>query len=165
MRRAQAMGLIVAVGLMVMAGLALSAPVYAQTLFGATGRNSQFVATSDFYRIDPTTGTATLVGPMGFSSVSGMAFHPTTGVLYAVGFDGLTHVLLTIDKVTGVGTLVGPTNVFIASGCSSDRVSDISFRSDGTLYAYAETCDQLGVINTSTGAFTLVGATGQSDSG
>jgi hypothetical protein len=165
MRPVRAMCLVVAVGLMVMAGLALSAPVYAQTLFGATGRDRQFVATSDFYSIDPTTGTATLIGPVGFSSVSGMAFHPTTGVLYAVGFNSSgTHVLLTIDRATGVGTAVGSTNVSTASGCS-DRVSDISFRSDGTLYAYAESCDQVGVINTSTGAFTLLGSTGQVDTG
>jgi hypothetical protein len=158
------MAWVVAVGLMVMAGLTLSAPpAAAQALFGATGGDSQ---ASNFYSIDPTTGTATLIGPVGFDSVSGVAFHPTTGVLYAVGIiaGGGLHLLLTIDTATGAGTLVGPTNVFRASGCS-DRVSDLSFRSDGTLYAYAESCAQLGVINTSTGAFTLVGATGQSDNG
>ena len=39
------------------------------------------------------------------------------------------------------------------------------FRSDGTLYAYADSCDQVGVINTSTGAFTLLGSTGSPDGG
>ena len=84
-------------------------------------------------------------------------------MLYAVGFDGLTHVLLTIDKATGAGTTVGPTNVSTAAGCRT--VSDIAFRSDGALYAYAEPCDTLGVIDTSTGAFTLLGFTGQGDFG
>jgi hypothetical protein len=89
--------------------------------------------------------------------------------LYAVGFDGSTHVLLTIDTATGAGTTVGPTNVATATGCSptfsTTRVSDISFRSDGELYAYSEPCDKLGVIDPTTGAFTLLGNTDQSDMG
>jgi hypothetical protein len=89
MRRVRAMGWFVALGLMVMAGLALSAlPAPAQALFGATGGLG---AASNFYSIDSTTGAVTLIGPVGFQSVSGMAFHPTTAVLYAVGFSGRTH--------------------------------------------------------------------------
>ena len=85
-------------------------------------------------------------------------------MLYAVGFDGLTHVLLTIDTATGAGTAVGPTNVSTAAPpCGT--VADISFRSDGTLYAYAEPCDTVGVIDTSTGAFTQLGHSGQDDGG
>ena len=164
MRPARAMGLIVAMLLMVMAGMALWAPpAQAQALFGTT--SPQVAGDSVFYRIDPTTGAATPIGPVGFSRVSGIAFHPTTGVLYAVGFDGLTHVLLTIDTATGAGTTVGPTNVSGPQQAGCSTVSDISFRSDGTLYAYAEPCDKLGVIDTSTGAFTLLGDTGQSDAG
>jgi hypothetical protein len=158
MRGARAMGLIVAVGLMLMTGMALSAlPAQAQALFGAT---SQLGVESVLYRINATTGAATSIGPTGFSRVSGMAFHPTSGVLYAVGFDDTTSVLLTLDPATGGGTVVGPTNVGL-----NKQVSDISFRSDGTLYAYAEPGDQLGVINTSTGAFGLLGFTSQFDSG
>ena len=143
MRRARAMGWVVALVALVMTGTAFSAlPAERQALFGVT---SDF-AGSSLYSIDPTTGAATLIRPVGVSRVSGMAFHPATGVLYAVGFAGVTtHVLLTIDTATGAGTLVGPTNVFTGSLCSR-TVSDISFRSDGTLYAYAEPCDQLGVI-------------------
>jgi hypothetical protein len=93
------MGLIVAMGLTVMACMALWAPqAQAQALFGTT--SPPVAGDSVFYRIDPTTGAATPIGPVNFSRVSGIAFHPTTGVLYAVGFDGLTHVLLTIDKAT-----------------------------------------------------------------
>ena len=53
----------------------------------------------------------------------------------------------------------------VSTEAACRTVSDISFRSDGTLYAYAEPCDKLGVIDTSTGAFTLLGDTGQSDQG
>jgi hypothetical protein len=156
------MGLIVAMGLTVMAGMALWAPpAQAQALFGTT--SPPVAGDSAFYRIDPTTGAATPIGPVNFSGVSGIAFHPTTGVLYAVGFDFLTHVLLTIDKATGAGTTVGPANVSTTAGCRA--VSDISFRSDGTLYAYAVPCGQLGVIDTSTGAFTLLGDTAQRNAG
>ncbi len=122
MRAARVMGVVGAMLLMAMAGLALSAPpTQAQALFGTTslGPFTGGGGSSVFYSIGPTTGAATPIGPVGFSSVSGIAFHPTTGVLYAVGFDGSTHVLLTIDKATGAGTTVGPTNVATASGCSS----------------------------------------------
>ena len=139
-------------------GLFLPVPLaHAQALFGAT---SEPGATSVLYRIDPATALGTAIGPItGFSNVSGLAFHPATGVLYGVGFNSTGHVLLTVDPATGLGTEVGPTNVGAVSGCSS-RVSDISFRSDGTLFAYAEPCDQFGTINVSSGAFTLLGDTG-----
>ena len=72
------MRLIVAMVLMVMAGLALSAPpAQAQALFGPT--SPPVAGASVFYRIDPTTGAATPIGPVGVSRVSGIAFHPTTG--------------------------------------------------------------------------------------
>ena len=80
--------------------------------------------------IDPTTGTATLIGPLvGFSSVSGMAFHPTTGVLYAVGFfNNDAHVLLTIDTATGAGTVVGPTNVASRPGAATGCRTSVPLR-------------------------------------
>jgi len=77
--------LIVAMLLMVMAGMGLSAPpASAQALFGTTSASG---TANTFYSIDPTTGAATPIGSVGFKSVSGIAFHPMTGVLYAVGFD------------------------------------------------------------------------------
>ena len=158
MRAMRLAGLVSLMALALFVSVGLTAqPVPAQSLFGATSTSP-----SNFYSIDPTTGTATLIGPAsGFENISGMAFHPTTGVLYAVGFrvSDSTHVLLTIDPATGVGTEVGPTNVLAASGCST-QVSDISFRSDDTLYASAVPCGQVGTIDTSTGAFTLLGSSG-----
>jgi hypothetical protein len=125
------MGLIVAILRIVTAGLALSAPpAQAQALFGTT--SPPVAGDSVFYRIDPTTGAATPIGPLGFSRVSGIAFHPTTGVLYAVGFDGLTHVLLTIDNHPSAGAL------FAVMDCH------------GQTY-------RLGTLNTSTGVITEIG--------
>ena len=88
MRPVRAMGLVVVVGL-VMAGMVLSAPpAQAQALFGTTsfGPNTRGGETSVFYSIDPATGTATLIGPVGFFAVSGMAFHPTDRGVVRRGF-------------------------------------------------------------------------------
>jgi hypothetical protein len=63
----------------------------------------------NLYRIDPTTGAATTVGPIGFG-VTGLALHPETSVLYATeSVAGIPDAhLLTIDTTTGTGTIVGP---------------------------------------------------------
>jgi hypothetical protein len=58
---------------------------------------------------------------------------------------------------TGAGTLVGPVNTI---GTGQRRVPDISFRSDGVLYGYGNSPDQLITINTATGQGTAVGPTG-----
>ena len=57
------------------------------------------------YRIDLATGAATAIGPVGFPSVEGLSFQPSTGVLF--GVDDETLQLLTIDVTTGAGSLVG----------------------------------------------------------
>lgn len=68
------------------------------------------------------------------------------------------HVLLTIDPATGRAAVIGRTNIESVLGCR--EISDISFRSDGTLYAYADGCNQVGTLDIVTGAFTLLGASG-----
>ena len=140
--------------------IALSAPTaHAGTLFGTV---SDFLV-GDFYSVDPTTGAATRIGPTGFIQISSLAFHPTTGVLYAVGFrldpDDIVDVLLTIDPLTGLGTQIGPTNIGPATVdmcpiTASDRTADIAFRSDGTLFGFTPLCNALGTIDLTTGAFT-----------
>ena len=120
------------------------------TLFGATAGGDGNTP-SNFYSIDPSTGVATLIGPVGFRAVSAMDFNPSTGALYATGRRtvGSTLVLMTIDPVTGAGTEVGP----LGSGFN---VQDMSFRnSDNKLFAYRE--GLLITINTATGAATTIG--------
>ncbi|MEP6672021.1 MAG: hypothetical protein ABJF10_22855 [Chthoniobacter sp.] len=104
-----------------------------------------------FYSINPITGAATVIGNIGFSNVTGMDFNPITGVLYAEGVNGSTGILLTINPLTGVGTSIGATGV-------SSAFSDLSFRSDGTLFGYNS--GSIYTFNLSTGAATLIGFTG-----
>ncbi|GIW42058.1 MAG: hypothetical protein KatS3mg076_2635 [Candidatus Binatia bacterium] len=133
-------------------------------LYAATGRGQTIYGAAhvgpdgpaSLYRIDPATGAATPVGPIGFERCSGMDFGPT-GTLFATceRSDGTdTHVLVTVDTSTGAGTEVGPTGVEITG--FGDTVSDLSFRSDGALFAYLEPEDAVGRIDPSTGSVSLV---------
>ncbi|MFY9558490.1 MAG: hypothetical protein WAV20_16260 [Blastocatellia bacterium] len=127
-------------------------------LFGATagGRGGP---PSNFYGIDPLTGVATLIGPIGFTRVTAMDFDPLSGILYAIGdrsSDGRI-VVLRIDPLTGAGTEVAPT--FGAA------IADISFRnSDSKLFGYLSFIQRpeiftgaLFSINQTNGALTQVG--------
>jgi hypothetical protein len=138
------------------AGAASAVPV----LYGTAYSGSDGLST--FYSVNPTTGAATAIGAIGFERVSGMDFHPGTGVLYAVAerSDGSdVPVLITIDVNTGAGTEVATLNGG-AGHSFGDAYTDISFRSDGTLYAYLDPTDGLGTIDLVTGALTELGATG-----
>jgi uncharacterized repeat protein (TIGR01451 family) len=143
-------------------GLAFSGPIVQQCtlgqLYGAAHQGADGPAV--LFQINPNNGAATMVGPIGFERVSAMDFGPG-GTLFATGerMDGSdTNVLLTIDPCTGAGTEVGPTNV-TGTGFG-DVLADISFRrADGVLFAYIESGDALGTINTATGALTAIGAT------
>lgn len=129
-----------------------------QPLYGAAFINRHGPAV--LYSIDPGSGAQTLVGPIGFERVSAIAFSPAR-VLFANGerMDGTNeNVMLTIDPCTGVGTEIGPTGVTAIGG--NDVLADLSFRrSDGVLFAYIEADDDLGTVNTATGAVTLTGPT------
>ncbi len=78
----------------------------------------------NFYSIDPATGTATLIGPIGFG-VTGMAFAPD-GTLYGTTSEGGLSLgsLITIDTATGAGTLVGQMDD--AAGVNN-KLRDITF--------------------------------------
>ena len=120
---------------------------------------------STFYKVDAITGAPTLIGAIGFSSVSGIDFD-SSGVLYGVGQrlnpnDVLdrTPVLLTINPNTGVGTQVAAITLSSNGLNLNPPIQDISFRnSDGALFAHA-TGDTY-IINKATGVATLVGNSG-----
>jgi CSLREA domain-containing protein len=123
-------------------------------LFGADGAGNN---ASTLFRIDPTTGAATSIGPIGFGRVGGFDFHPTTDVLYGAGVrtsDG-TLVLITIDTATGAGTEVGPLGI-------TDKVQGVSFRSDGTLFVFYDR-RRLGTVDLTTGAVTELGSDSSGD--
>jgi DNA-binding beta-propeller fold protein YncE len=125
-------------------GPATAAPLYGSAYLGPGSPAS-------LYTLDPTTGAATLVGPIGFSRVSALDFNPTNGVLYGVGADSTgTAVLLTINTKTGAGTEVGPL------GLGGFVSQDIAFRpGNGTLFSY--NFGAIYTINTKTGHATFVG--------
>ena len=104
------------------------------TLFACTGRDAPM---SELYRINPATGVGFLVGPMGFFGCNGLAFDPTTGVLYALRSGApVPNALWTVDTATGAATLVGPTGLTSAA-------EDIAFRADGALFSYHRTAAAL----------------------
>ena len=146
---------------LLLGGLGLAGPAAAlPVLYGAAYSGPDGLST--FYSVDATTGAATSIGAIGFQRVSGMDFHPGSGALYAVGErnDGSNiAVLITINLATGAGTEVAALNGG-ATHFFGDAYSDISFRSDGTLYAYLEPSDGLGTIDVGTGALTELGFSG-----
>ena len=97
---------------------------------------------SDLYSIDTQTGTATLVGPIGFERVSAMDFDSSSGTLYATGerSDGSDiMVFITIDPFTGIGAEIGPTGL-PPEGSEFTIMTDLSFReSDNKLFGYTFT--------------------------
>jgi hypothetical protein len=146
------------------AGLAFTAPpVGAEAgLFGVRSNASE----SGLYRIEPASTETHFIGPItasktNFAEISGIAFHPTTGALYAVGFKTppFDHVLLTIDLATGKAAVIGRTNTEDLETPGCREISDISFRSDGTLYAYVD-CNEVGTLDIVSGGFTPLGGSG-----
>ncbi len=141
-----------------------------------------------FYSINPETGAAFEIGPIGFNQCSSLDFEPETNELFAVcrrlediveektNAPAEGEVLVNIDLSTGQGTEIGSLNMI---GDKTGRVTDISFRSDGTLFAHVARVQEakqetltrlspvntnyLGVINTQTGQLTLLGQTGLGD--
>jgi len=119
---------------------------------------------SVLYRIEPSTGVATKVGPIiddlgnAFNGCSGMDFD-SSWTLYATcerAGDG-THVLITIEVDTGIGKEVGPTEIDLI-GTELQIGTDISFRSDGTLFAYVlGVRDYLGTVDLTSGLVSEVG--------
>ena len=121
-------------------------------LYGADGAQGN---PSSLRILNPATGAlVSTVGPIGFA-VTGLAVHPTTGVLYGSTAQlsaTAPRSLITIDKGTGLGTLVG------SFGLPGHTMADLTFGPDGTLYGWAEPdLDALHRINLTTGQATRVG--------
>src|SRR5688500_13241600 len=101
-----------AAGAATLATLAAAQQAEAGIIFGATAAG----ATGTLYTLDAATcALATNVGPLNDASgtnypITGMAFHPTTGVLYgSSGNNPATTAarLVTIDPATALVTLIG----------------------------------------------------------
>ena len=141
-------------------GLGLASSAQA-ALYGARGAGSA----GELYVLDPATGTVvTDVGAIhdaanGNYGITGMAFHPTTGVLYASADNKSAGPgsLLTINPATGLVTVVGSFNL-----PAGNTMTDLAFDArTGTLYGISSTGgSNLYTVNTVTGAATLVALSG-----
>ena len=106
------------------------------------------VATSnEFISIDPATGARTVIGTTSVA-LDGISYDIVNSTMYGVTATDL----YTIDLATGTTTLVG----------TNTGVSLLNFAIDasGNAYAVDAIADNLGTINLTTGAFTVVGPIG-----
>ena len=136
--------------------------LYASTAAGAEGR---------LYQLNPADGT--VIQNIGLLNdvtgtnypITGLAFHPTTGVLYgSTGNNPAATAarLVTIDPATALVTVVGPFNAgpTNSSGTPS-TMADIGFDPAGNLYGVASIGGpNLYSINLATAQATLVGPNG-----
>jgi hypothetical protein len=154
---------------LLLASHASAATLYAASAAGAAG---------ELYILNPATGAMIQdVGPLNDAGsvnypVTGLAFHPTTGVLYgSTGNNNPSGAntdaqLIIINPATGLVTPVGafnagPTN----SSGNPTTMGDIGFDAAGNLYGVATIGGpNLYSINIATGQATLVGANGVSTS-
>ena len=161
--RVGAWAVLLAIGCLVaLLALPMSAFAQEEVLYGCNGGGGDDVPNpSNLYVINPATGAATLVGPMGIASCSGLAFD-ANGVLYAVGRDPANpndwFSLFTVNPNTGAATPIGESHHSFGWDEGS-RISDLSFRSDNRLFAYLESDDGLGRLNKATGAVNELGFT------
>jgi hypothetical protein len=139
--------------------------IYAATAAGAAG---------ELYILNPANGSVIQdVGPLNDAlavnyPITGLAFHPTTGVLYgSTGNAGTVDALLvTINPATAQVTVVGPYNAG-PTNTNGDptTMADLEFDPSGNLYGVASIGGpNLYSINALTGQATLVGANGASTS-
>ena len=124
-------------------------------LYAATGSNG---VPGVLYNVNPATGASSAIGPIVVGalpvSITGLAISPTTGVLYGAVANGSPNFganLVTINPGSGAAAVVGP---------FGGAVSDISFNSAGTLFAWHNNTNRLATVNLATGAITDLGASG-----
>lgn len=144
------------------AGFALlcSVQARAQVLYGATSAGQPGV----LFTLNPATGAmVSTIGSLNDASnvnypITGLAFHPTTGVLYGSTGNSVTataHLLVTINPTTALVNVVGSFNVGTAT------MADIAFDSAGNLFGVGSVNGpQIYSINTSTAQATVIGTTG-----
>jgi len=128
-----------------------AAPAFGDRLFAADGASG---SSSTLYILNPATGAIdTTVGPIGFS-ITGLAFDPTTQVLYgSTGNNSASpRNLVRIDTTTGAGTLIGPFN-------TNTPMADLAFAPSGILFGWSGFQGTRGLytIDVTTGAATFVG--------
>jgi hypothetical protein len=142
-------------------------PAHAQTLYGATASGGP----GRLYVLDPATGAQVQdVGPLNDAAgtnypITGLAFHPTTGVLYGSTGNNPTATsarFVSINPLTAQVTVIGefdagPTNT---SGVEA-TMADLAFDAAGNLFGLGSIGGpQLYSINIATGKATVIGNSG-----
>ncbi len=94
------------------------------------------LTTGAFSPVGGTLGTGTgSLGPVTFSDVDGLAFHPVSGELYGVHDNGAQNVIFKIDTSTGshVNNAFGGTDDYIALNIAT-QLNDIAIDRSGTIF-------------------------------
>lgn len=154
-------------GLLTLLALSLAAPAQAAGLYAATAAG----AAGRLYKLDPATGALLQdIGPLNDVAganypITGLAFHPTTGVLYGSTGNSAAATaarLVTIDPATGLVSPVGSFNAGpVNSSGTPATMADLEFDAAGTLYGVGSIGGpQLYSINTTTAQATAIGGTG-----
>jgi hypothetical protein len=154
-----------AVGTIALATRADAQVLYASTASGGPG---------ELYILNPANGAVIRdIGPLTDAGgtnygITGLAFHPTTGVLYGSTANDNTATraqLVTINPVSGRVTVIGPYNAGNA-GTRPATMADLAFTSSGQLFGVGSVGGpNLYSINIGTGQATLVGASGLTSTG
>jgi hypothetical protein len=113
------------------------------------------------YSVDTTDGSSTLIGVLAVTASgdpatenwSGLSWDSTTGTMYGSSTNGTNSWLYTIDLGTATATLVGEIT-------NSALMIDIAFSPSGQLYGHDIGLDSILSVDKSTGAGTVIGATG-----
>jgi hypothetical protein len=152
-------GLVAALAISILASTATQAQkLYAASVRSIAEGGSDAIGGS-LFSVALATGTATFIAPIRLNGnqplgVTGLAVHPTTGVMYGIT-SSLSRTnplsLVIIDPATGDASMVGALRVVC---------SDISFNRAGILFAWLPGTSQLGVVNLDTGNVTPIGPTG-----
>jgi hypothetical protein len=136
--------------------------VFTGRLYAMSGAGA---SASSLYLVDKNTGAATLIGPTGFNHIVATDFDPMTGILYGIVNGGRfpdtsPELLVTINTSTGAATVVTPITWSTPSACGFEfnNVPDMSFDSNGQLFAWRDPCDDdLYRVNKVSGVATRVG--------
>jgi len=144
-------------------GLSLQALGAGQTLYAVSLRSGGATAQpsdvrSNLYTINLATGSAQLVGSLRLDGkpvgVTGLASHPTTGVMYAITAETSPYhpnALITVDPKTALCTFVADIGV---------SVSDLAFDSKGVMWAWLPASTRVGTVDLSNGNVTPLGKGG-----
>jgi len=122
-------------------------------LFGNTAVGFGKTTQDTLYAIDPSSGSTTLIGPLGvdFSQVYALGFDQH-GVLF--GIADSSKQLIMIDPTTGAGAMVG-------NSLSVNAAFDLASRpSDNTMFLADSTSNALYKLNTADGVLTEIGPYG-----